>query len=247
VDDTVAHAYASGSAAITAQAIPALLAAVQITPGARVLDVGCGAGQAAAAAAQRGASSWGVDISETQVAAATSRYPGIDFRQADAASLPFADDSFDVVISNFGIPHFSDQDGFLAEAFRVLRPGGVIAFTAWIDPSQAAPDTEPPPSGAFFRFGEAVHCRSALENRGFDAVAIEAGHVTWRSQATEALLEAVMGGIVRAAALLDAETPEAQAAIREGIRSRIEAEKQGGAFDLVMPTVVASARKLGHM
>jgi ubiquinone/menaquinone biosynthesis C-methylase UbiE len=246
MNETVAHADARGSAAITSQAIAPLLAAARIAPGARVLDVGCGLGRAAAAAANQGASSCGVDKSATQVAAAARRFPTIAFLQADAAELPFSDESFDAVISNFGIPHFRDPDGFLREAFRVLRRGGVIAFTAWIDPTQeelSEPDGVPQATSEFFRFGEGAHCRIALANAGFKAVAIEAAHVAWRSPATDALLEAVMAGVVRAATLLNAETADAQAMIRDAVRARIEADIHDGAFALVMPAIVVSARK----
>lgn len=245
-DETLAHADARGSVAITSQAIGPLLAAARIKTGARVLDVGCGSGRAAAAVAGQGALSWGVDIAATQLAAAVSRYPAVTFLCADAARLPFADESFDSVISNFGVPHFHDQDGFLREAFRVLRPSGVMAFTAWIDPAQAdfsSTHGGTPPTGDFFRFGDGAHCRIALGNAGFEAAAIEAAHVGWRPPATEALLEVVMSGIRRAAALLNAETEQAQANIRNAVQAQIEAETQEGAFALVLPAVVVSAQK----
>ena len=246
MDETLAHGDARGSVAITSQAIAPLLGAARIKAGGRVLDVGCGAGLAAAAVADQGAASWGVDNAATQVTAAARRYPAIAFVRADAAQLPFADESFDAVISNFGIPHFRDQDGFLREACRVLRPCGVMAFTAWIDPAQkefSTADGVLPPTGEFFRFGEGAHCRIALGNAGFETVAIEAAHVVWRPPATEALIEAVMAGIVRAATLLNAETTEAQAVIRDAVRTRIETDTRDGAFALVLPAIVVSAQK----
>ncbi len=246
MDENLANADARGSVAITSQAIAPLLAVARITRGARILDVGCGAGRAAAAASDQGAASWGVDNAAAQVTAAAKRYPAIAFLRADAAQLPFAAESFDAVISNFGIPHFRDQDGFLREAFRVLCPCGVLAFTAWSDPAQkefSAADGVAPPTGDFFRFGEAAHCQIALRNAGFDSVAIEVAHVAWRPPAPEALIEAVMAGIVRAAVLPNAETAEAQAVIRDAVRTRIEADTRDGAFALVLPAIVVSAKK----
>lgn len=67
---------------------------------------------------------------------ARRRNPGVEFRVADAHSLPFEDGSFDVVLSNLTVHHLGDPDKFLAEAFRVLRPGGRLAFTVWADLSK---------------------------------------------------------------------------------------------------------------
>ena len=62
---------------------------------------------------------------------ARDTYPGIDLRIVDAADLAFDDETFDAVISNFGIIHFARPERFLDEALRVVRAGGNIAFTEW--------------------------------------------------------------------------------------------------------------------
>ena len=67
-------------------------------------------GDVAAAAAERGASVVGADFSAAVVAAATVRYPNVEFREADAEALPFPDASFDAVTINFGMNHFAGPD-----------------------------------------------------------------------------------------------------------------------------------------
>jgi SAM-dependent methyltransferase/alkylhydroperoxidase family enzyme len=97
--------------------------------GDRLLDVACGSGLALELARCRGAMVAGVDASPRLVTVAEDRVPGADLRVGDMAALPWPDDSFDVVTSFRGL--WATTPGALAEARRVLRPGGRFAATTW--------------------------------------------------------------------------------------------------------------------
>jgi ubiquinone/menaquinone biosynthesis C-methylase UbiE len=103
--------------------------------GERVLDVACGHGITALAAARRFAEVTGIDyvpalIERARERAACDRLPA-RFEVADAERLPFADASFDVVTSTVGVMFAPDQSRAAAELLRVCRPGGRIALTSW--------------------------------------------------------------------------------------------------------------------
>jgi 2-polyprenyl-3-methyl-5-hydroxy-6-metoxy-1,4-benzoquinol methylase len=98
----------------------------RLRPGLRVLDIACGAGYGSGILVERGCEVVGADCDERTVELAASRIDGAEFRTANALALPFADASFDVVVTFETIEHVADGAGFLAEMRRVLRPGGTL-------------------------------------------------------------------------------------------------------------------------
>lgn len=102
----------------------------------RVLDVGCGTGNAAVLAAERGAQVTGVDPAERllEVARAQAGARGLDiaFILGEAGSLPVADAAADVVVSVFGVIFASDASAAAAEMARVTAVGGRMALCAWV-------------------------------------------------------------------------------------------------------------------
>lgn len=104
----------------------------------RVLDLGCGTGYGAAKLASAASSVVGVDVSPDAIAFAKEAYApsGVDFRVIDPnEALPFADGSFDVVLSFQVIEHVVDDRNYIAEANRVLSKGGVFVV---ITPDRAS-------------------------------------------------------------------------------------------------------------
>ena len=99
------------------------------------LDVACGSGQLALAAARRGARATGVDIAENWIVAARgrARSEGLDarFDEGDAEDLPYPDASFDVVATLFGAMFAPRPERVATELARVCRPGGSIVMANW--------------------------------------------------------------------------------------------------------------------
>lgn len=117
-------------------AIARVVNAAGVDPGDRVLDVGCGTGNVALTARRHGARVVGVDVTRPMLdlaadSADLANYDDIDWVAGDAESLPFTDDTFDAVVSNFG--HVFSPQATVAgdEMLRVARDGGRLAFTAW--------------------------------------------------------------------------------------------------------------------
>lgn len=104
--------------------VPLIDAVVAAAPG-RVLEVGCGWGELAEwIARETGADVVAVDLSPRMVELARER--GVDARLADVEELPFADETFDVVVAAWMLYHVPDLERGLAEIARVLRPGGTL-------------------------------------------------------------------------------------------------------------------------
>jgi SAM-dependent methyltransferase len=191
-------------AAFSRGATDAILEAAQLRPGMRVLDLASGVGDPALSIAAAVGPSGRVTASDMgpgmiSLAEELARKKGlanIEFREANAESLPFADASYDVLTCRFGIMFFPDLGKALRECFRVLKPGARAAFVAWGKKEQPffaatagillkhVPMPPPPPdpdAPNITMFGQSNRLRHALEAAGFINVHEEARIVpgTW--------------------------------------------------------------------
>jgi len=108
--------------------------ALAVRPGERVLDVAAGTGTSARPLVGAGAEVWAVDRSEGMVQIGCRNAPSAGFVVADAARLPFADETFDVVTVSFGLRNMASPQVALREFARVTRPGGRIVVCEFSTP-----------------------------------------------------------------------------------------------------------------
>ncbi|MUL80996.1 MULTISPECIES: class I SAM-dependent methyltransferase [unclassified Mycolicibacterium] len=159
-----------------------------------LVDLACGTGSAALAAAGAGARVTGVDLTAELIAVAAGR-PGADAVQwvvADAAHTGLPDGGFATAVSNMGII-FVEPAGLVAEVTRLLTPGGVFAFSTWVRDEAGSPFFNPivetlgqPPASAYSpdQWGDPDIVRSRLTS-GFDQVHFETGSHTWQFDSVE--------------------------------------------------------------
>jgi SAM-dependent methyltransferase len=120
---------------VTSVTAPRLVGFAGVRAGQRVLDVGCGTGVVAVTAGRQGARVTGLDLTPELLRRAreNAAIAGVDieWHEGDVESLPFGAGAFDVVLSQFGHMFAPRPEVAVREMLRVLRPGGVIAFSTW--------------------------------------------------------------------------------------------------------------------
>ena len=120
--------------ALFRQWTPFMINAAKIKPGFKVLDVACGTGVLARDIYPHVGSAGsvtGLDINDGMLAVARDAEPEIEWIEHKAEELPFDDNHFDAVVSQFGMMFFEDRNTAVAEMVRVLKPGQRLAVAVW--------------------------------------------------------------------------------------------------------------------
>ena len=173
-----------------------LVSTLDVRPGMKILDLGCGDGTTAVPAARKGADVLGIDIAENLVNAGNRRAKALGlsnlcFQQGDASNLEdVGDDSFDLVVSVFGAMFAPRPSDVAKEMVRVTRPGGRIVMGNWIpgDPTLvaqilkiSAAYTPPPPQGFVspMTWGDEDQVRERFADAGIDPANVSFERATW--------------------------------------------------------------------
>ena len=255
----VAQKYDSVWASSTRQFIPPLLNAAQVHSGMTLLDVGCGPGYVAAAAEAGGARPTGLDFSSEMIAIARKLFPTLDFRIGDAQLLPFADETYERVLTNFALLHVSDPERACVEACRVLKIGGKLAFTVWAPPPENlyakiiddaleayADFNVPVPQGPnHYLYSGKEAFREALIRAGFDGASMlfKLHTIEWAVPSADFVFQAERCAGVRTAGLLAQQTPEALDKIRRAIEAGVQPFAAGDKFVLPKSAYIVAVTK----
>ena len=245
---------------VTSRLVGALLDAAGVRQGSRVLDLATGPGYAAAEAAGMGASVVGVDMAPAMVELARRLHPTMEFRVAQAEALPFEDDVFDAVVSNFVAPHLSRPERAVSELVRVLRGGGRLALTTWDQPDRmrflgvfldafeeagAAPPPDIPAGPAFYQFADDEKFAQLLAGRGLSGVEVTTVVFDHRVESAEELWQGMLGGMVRTSATFLGQSQQTREKIRTAFDRLVLAYRQGEWFELPVSVKLASGVKSG--
>ncbi|HEV8475169.1 MAG TPA: class I SAM-dependent methyltransferase [Methylomirabilota bacterium] len=245
--DRLAATYCDFFADDTRGMIEPLLDGARVRAGARVLDVACGPGHVAAAAAARGARVLAVDLSPEMVALARRSHPGLDARQGDAEALPFDDARFDAVVCNFGLGHFPRPETAVRELARVLVPGGRLALAWWDVPARsrangalldavaavgAPPPADVPPGPPAFQFSEDAALAALLRAAGLADVAVTTHTWTHRAPSVDMWWHGGLGGMARAASAIRGQSADVQRRIRAEFERLAAAYAVDGGYDI---------------
>ena len=257
VHDRIAESYADFLAPITSHAIGPLLDVAGAHEGSRVLDVACGPGHLAGEAAARRATVVAVDLSPVMLALARKQHPAVEFREGDAEALPFAEDSFDAVLCNFGLGHFPRPERAMEELVRVLVPSGVVAVSWWQFPRSrlngiffeaareaglTAPSgapAGPPPD----RFSDEGRLEQLLRSAALTDVHIST--LVWqaRVESLDAWWNGGLGSMARVAAVIAGQPADLLRRTRESFERLAREYAADGAFLVPLAASIASGRR----
>jgi SAM-dependent methyltransferase len=242
-----------------------LIASARPAPGNRIIDVGCGCGATSIALAERVAPDGavlGVDISAPMLARARELAPGglpLDFALADATVYPFAPQSFDLLVSRFGVMFFAEPSVSFANLRKALRRDGRTAFACWREPKQnpwmmmplqavykhvpKLPQVGPEDPGPFsFAAEERVH--RILSEAGYTAIAMQPHDLSLDIAIGRGLDAAVQGAleIGPASRALQDQPEHVREAARASIREALAQFAQGECVMLPAAIWIVTAR-----
>ncbi|MEO8159042.1 MAG: class I SAM-dependent methyltransferase [Betaproteobacteria bacterium] len=222
-----------------------LCEALDVRSGQKVLDVAAGNGNVSLAAARRWCNVVATDYVPALLDRARERAAGerltLEFREADAEALPFADASFDVVVSTFGVMFTPDQDRAAAELARVCKSGGKIGLANWTPEGfigqlfKTIGKHLPPPAGAKSPalWGTRARIDEMFGAKG--SVQSTARHFAFRYRSPAHWLEVFRtyyGPVLKAFAALDA---KGQIALEADLIALIERFNKSGDGTMVVP------------
>ncbi len=224
-----------------------LAESLDIVPSERVLDVACGSGNGAIAAARR---AWGNTTGADFVPAllergrerAQAERLEIDFVEADAEDLPFEDASFDVVMSIFGAMFAPDQPQTAAELMRVCRPSGRIGMANWVPDGfvgemfKTTSEHAPPPPGLNppSLWGTEERLRE-LFGDGISDLRVIRRTVRQRFRSADHWFEVFRTYFGPAKVAFDRVGPDGEAALEADLRDLLERSNEAGDRALVLP------------
>lgn len=234
----------------------AIVDAVAGAPGKRWLDVGCGTGELALAAAATGAEVVGADLSpvlvETARRQAAERNVKVTFEVGDAEALPYGAATFDIVTSSVGAIFAPDHRAVAAQLARVCRPGGELAMTAWtsgeevdeffrIIGSYAPPP--PPDAGVAGSWGEPGYAESLLGD-DFE-LTITAKDTPWQAESADELWTEMSGAFGPIKTLLEVLEPARAESLEEELLELFREEETEGGLLMSRPYVLIHGVRRG--